>query len=214
MSDGQEQPEIPERDRLPVERSWRYSFDGEEIDIRLVLAWWPEVTIRIRPLDRGIEIVGVVRQDGTIQSVTIDAATEDSEITSSSVRGLSALITVLKDWNVVAQDVVAQLLEDPDARTVFDAKPATDSLRALFYQVPRGTRTRRRGADAELLLRELAEAYKTALAAGDPTPRKTLAEQFGYTPEHISRLLRQARTSRNGKPPLLPPGRDDAEGSK
>lgn len=190
-------------------RWWTYAFEDEETDVIVELSEkWPDITVRIRPRQRGVEIRGLVRQDGRIQSCTIEADEPGGEVTTAVARSLSGIITALKEWNAVARDDAAQVLAagDPDARTVVDAKPATDSLRALFYSVPRGPQgTRKRGADAELMLRQVVEAYTEALAAGDPTPRKTVATQFGYTPEHISRLLKRARQPRNGKPPLLPP---------
>jgi hypothetical protein len=195
--------DVPIRDRLPIEQGFRYTFEDDETDVRLQYYTWPDVRIVLRPLGRGTEIEGVTRPDGRISSITIKASSDADEVTGGAARSLSAIVTAIKEWNAVARDLAEQLLANPDARTAIDPKPATDSLRALFYDVPRGPGTRKRGADAELLLRQVAQAYTDAIRGGDPTPRKTVAEQFGYTPEHISRLLRRAREARNGRPPLL-----------
>ena len=72
--------------------------------------------------------------------------------------------------------------------------------------------SRLRGAAAEKLLQQVADAYREAVAAGDPSPRKTLASRFNYTNVHIGRLLGQARRSRDGRPPLLGPARPGKAG--
>lgn len=192
---------------------WTHTFEEDETDVVAELSEkWPDITVRIRPRGRGIEIRGLVHPDGRIATCTIEADDETGEVTTAAARSLPAIITALKEWNAVAREDAAQILAagDPDARTVVDAKPAMDSLRALFYNVPRAPGTRKRGADAELMLRQVVEAYTEASAAGDPTPRKTVAERFGYTPEYISRLLQRARQPRNGKPPLLSPREEPA----
>lgn len=185
-----------------------YSFDDDITDVVLVLSEkWPDVTVRLIPRGRGIEIKGVIGQDGRIRSFAIEAEGAGDEVTASAVRSLPALVAALKEWNGVAREMAEQFLEHgEDARPVVDAKPATDTLRALLYGVTaRPPGKRKRGADAEFMLRQVVAAYKAALAADDPTPRKTVAEQFSYTPEHISRLLKRAREPRNGRPPLLGP---------
>lgn len=227
MSDNNQ--EVPERDRLPVMQWLTYTFENEVTDVILGLSErWPDVTIRILPRSRGVEIRGVVHPDGRVQSLTIEAYSEDQEdynqggeVTGSAARSLPAVVTSLKEWGEIARDMGGQFLErGEDARTVVDAKRATESLRALLYGLPRGAQgTRKRGADAELMLRQVVEAYKEAVEMGDRTPRKTVAAKFDYTPEHISRLLKRARQPRNGRPPLLlpddppAPGGDSAEGT-
>jgi len=67
--------------------------------------------------------------------------------------------------------------------------------------------SRLRGAAAEELLQQVADAYREAIAAGDPSPRNTLASRFSYTNAHVGRLLVLARRPRDGRPPLLGPAR-------
>lgn len=50
--------------------------------------------------------------------------------------------------------------------------------------------TRRRGLEHQQLVSQVVQAHAAAVQADDPTPRKTVAAQFGYTPEYISRLLK------------------------
>ena len=200
-----------------------YTFEDEVTDVVLELSEkWPDVTVRILPRSRGVEIRGVVHPDGRVQSLTIEAydpaAGDDpgdynaaGQVTSSAARSLAAVITSLKEWGEIARDMGIQKLQHgEDARTVVDAKRATESLRSLLYGLPRNPAgTRKRGADAELLLRQVVEAYKEAVASGDRSPRKTVAARFDYTPEHISRLLKRARQTRNGRPPLLTDTEED-----
>lgn len=194
-----------ERDRLPVMKWLVYDHDGQTTDVMLLLGQhWPEVQIKLVPRGQGIAMSGTFRADGTLRLVELEAD-DDAEITVAQMRP-SALVGALKEWNAVSREMAEQILEDRPAEEVsFYPKAATDALRLLTYQAPRKRAVRKRGADAELLIREVVDAYREALAAGDPSPRKTLADRFGYSNEHIGRLLTQARRPRNGRPPLLGP---------
>lgn len=193
---------------LPTMTWHTYTFEDQTTDVVMQYTpGWPDtLTVRIHPRGGDIELEGVVGADGRVRSIVIKATDLDREVTASALRG-PALISVFKEWNAMGRDIGEQMIAGRAQReTVVDAKPATDALRALFSNVPsRPEKTRKRGADAEALIRDVADAYREAVANGDPKPRVTLAGRFGYSPEHIGRLLTQARKPRNGKPPLLGP---------
>jgi 8-oxo-dGTP pyrophosphatase MutT (NUDIX family) len=196
-----------EADRLPVMKGLIYTYDDETVYVNLGLGVrevWPNVTVDLRQRGRDIRITGEVRPDGAVRALAIEADGQDPGVTGGSVASLAAVVSALKEWAEVARDMAGQILGGvPEDRTVVDAKRATESLRALFYGTRRPPGTRKRGADAELMLRQVVAAYQQAVTGGDPAPRKTVAAQFGYTPEYISRLLKRARQPRNGRPPLL-----------
>lgn len=196
-----------ERDRLPVMKWLVYDHDGQTTDVMLLLGQhWPEVQVKLVPRGQGIAMSGTFRPDSALRLVELEAD-DDAEITTAQIRP-SALVVALKEWNAVAREMAEQILENRPAEEVsFYPKAATDALRRLTYQAPRKRTVRKRGTDAEQLIQEVVDAYREALVSGDPSPRKTLAERFSYSNEHIGRLLTQARRSRNGRPPLLGPAR-------
>jgi hypothetical protein len=200
---------------LPVMTYHVYTFEDQTtgVTIQYTPGWPDALQVRITPQGRGIEMAGVVGADGRIRSIAVEATGPDEEVTSSALRG-PTLISALKELNAMGRDLAQQMLNGVDQRkTVVDAKPATDALRALLFTATRRTAaTRRRGADAEALIRDVADAYRDLVAQGDPQPRETLRLRFGYSNAHIGRLLTQARKPRNGKPPLLGPARPGKAG--
>jgi hypothetical protein len=201
-----------ERERLPVARNWEYEHDGRITDVTLGLgACWPEVLVRIVPRGSGIQIEGEFTAAGRLRRLEF-TATGDGEVAPADLRRASVM-RALKSWEIVAREVARQILAGvPVRETVFDARTPTEALRGLMHAAGRESGSRRRGADAEQLLGQVAAAYREAVAAGDPSPRKTLAARFGYTNEHIGRLLTQARKPREGRPPLLGPARPGKAG--
>jgi hypothetical protein len=201
-----------ERDQLPVARYWEYEHDGQIADVTLGLgACWPEVLVRISPRGSGIQIEGEFTAAGHLRRLEFTAA-EGGEVVQSDLRRAS-VVRALKSWEVVAREVARQILAGvPVRETVFDARTPTEALRVLMYAAGRQPGSRRRGGEAEELLRQVAAAYRAALVAGDPSPRETLAARFGYTNAHIGRLLTQARRARGGQPPLLGPARPGKAG--
>jgi hypothetical protein len=201
-----------ERDRLPVARYWEYEHDGQITDVTAGLgAAWPDVLVRIAPRGRGIQVEGEFTRDGRLRRLEF-TATGDGEVVSADLRRPS-IVRALKAWEVAAREAARQILAGvPPRETVIDARTPAEALRALMSGAGREPGTRRRGADAEELLRQVAAAYRETVAAGDPRPRETLAARFGYTNAHIGRLLTRARRPRNGQPPLLGPARPGKAG--
>jgi hypothetical protein len=185
-----------------------YLYAAEGITTPIVFGWteWPDVSVTMRTPDQKTAISAVIRPDGSVRSVSVDADS-GSDITGAVLKG-PAILSAMKQANGVARDLAEQIISGTDiTKTVVDAKPMTDAIRTLFYEpTPKRESGRRRtGADLENMIRLVAEGYREAVAAGDPKPRVTLAKRFEYSAEHIGRLLTEARKPRNGKPPLLGP---------
>jgi len=133
---------------------------------------------------------------------------------------LSAMVTScrsLKEWEIVGRTIGQQILAGtPPEKAVFDARSPTEALRILSHSTSsqRKPRKIRRGGEQDELLRQIANAYRAELDAGNARPRLKLAAEFGYTVQHIGWLLSQARKPRNGQPPLLGPARPGKAGEE
>jgi hypothetical protein len=65
--------------------------------------------------------------------------------------------------------------------------------------------TRKRGEAKQLLLEDVVEKYRQAIQDRHRYPRKVVADQLGYSSEHIGRLLVEARKATPERGPLLGP---------
>lgn len=195
-------------------RSWFHDHDGRTDEVWVVLAVeWPKVQVRIRPHGRDVAVWGNFSSTGRLEQVAFQATADHAEVSTADLRW-AAVIRSLKEWEIVAREIARQVLagKEPD-EAVFDARKPTEALRILSQSSSqRRRKTVRRGAEFEQLLRDIARAYREAVAAGDPKPRVTLAAQFGYSNAHVGWLLTQARKSRRGRPPLLGPARPGKAG--
>ena len=195
------------KDRLPIARDFVYEHEGKMTGVRLNLgATWPEIVVQITPNASGLEVRGHFREDGSLKLIEIESSS--GEVTAADLRNLSSVRT-LKSWEVVGREMCRQILAGVEVPE-FDATSPTAALRELSYQASRqdkpvGVAKGKRGAAVEQRLRQVVDAYREAVAAGDPRPRQTVALKFGYSGEHVGRLLSQARKPRDGRPPLLGP---------
>jgi hypothetical protein len=204
------------RDKLPVAKYFTYEHDGQLDDVTIGLgSHWPEVHVRIHPNRGDIEVWGTFSANGRLRKVEFVARTDRAEVTAADLR-MPAAARALKEWEIVGREITRQVLDgvlEKDA--VIDGGAPTEALRMLSHpSARRQPQTVRRGAAREELLRQVAAAYREALASGNPKPRETLAARFGYSNEHIGRLLSQARRPRNGQPPLLGPARPGKAGEE
>jgi hypothetical protein len=193
------------RDQLPPAKSWTYTHDSGTTDITVACGHcWPEVLVVVEQRGTGLRISGQFAADGRLRQFTIETTRDGVEVTAAALRRLPA-IRSLRQWEEVGRAVAAQILDGvPDSQIVIDGRSPTEALRMLASAAGRAPRAqRRRGADREELIREVAQAYREAIAAGDQAPRAALAQQFGYSRAHIARLVGAARQPRNGQPPLL-----------
>lgn len=190
------------RHRLPAVRWHTYTHDGRITDVALRLGEnWPDVTVVIVPRGLDIKIEGRFRADGRLRHLAFTA----DDVVPADLRR-PAVIRTLREWHVVAREAARQILAGvPEPDVTIDLGGPAEALRSLVYGQRRKPGTRKRGPDSEQLLADLADAYRQAVAAADPAPRRTLAARFGYSPAHIGHLLMQARQPRPGRPPLLGP---------
>jgi hypothetical protein len=192
------------RDRLDL-KTWTYSHNGRATDVTVSYHCWPEVTVIIHSRGSGFRAAGVFAPNGRLRSVAFDAIHDQAEITTAVLRQLPA-VRVLKSWEVVGREVARQILAGvPEDEIVIDGIGPTEALRMLVSAADRTPATRRRGAQREDLIRQVAEAYREAVDSGDPKPRATLAARFGYSGAHVGRLLVDARRTRDGQQALLGP---------
>jgi hypothetical protein len=178
---------------------------------------WPEVHVRIQPHQSDIEYQGAFSPTGRLYGLGLIAVVDSAEVTTADLRR-SAIIRALKEWEIVGRKIAQQILAGvPPEKAVFDARSPTEALRMLSQSSAPSRRKAgnvRRGADQEELLRQVADAYRAQLKAGNPRPRLQLAADFGYTVEHIGWLLSKARRPRDGRPPLLGPARPGKAGEE
>jgi hypothetical protein len=196
------------RDRLPVAKYWTYTHDSHATDVTAGYGHcWPEVLVILEPRGSGVTMGGTFTATGRLRQLTFEATRDQSEITTAVLRQLPA-IRALKESEIVAREAAHAILAGvPDREIVLDATSATEALRMLMAAAGRAPGTRKRGAMREDLLRQVADAYREAVASRNPKPRETLAARFGYSPAHIGRLLMAARKARAGQPPLLGPAK-------
>jgi len=198
------------------EVAWTYRH-GSHVDLVRValLPFWPELRVWYRP-DRGpIIYLGTFSPTGRLRQMEIETAGDDAEISAADLRR-PGVIRVLREWAVAGRRVAEQLTRGvPLDKTVIDAKSPTEALRMVDQAEARRRPAKvRRGSEHEDLIRQVAEAYKEEIAAGNSRPRIALARRFNYTPEHIGALLVKARKPRNGEPPLLGPTRPGKAGEE
>lgn len=204
------------RDQLPVVLGWEYEHDGRTDMVRVGLgSHWPEIMVGIRPNRGAIEVRGTFSTTDRLRELEFSAVTDSAEVTAADLRW-SGAVRALREWASVGRELTDQIRagKSPD-QTVFDAHTPTEALRILSQSaVRRRPSAIRRGPAFEQLLREVADAYRAAIDAGDPKPRVTLAARFGYSNAHIGWLLTQARKSRNGRSPLLGPAQPGKAGEQ
>ena len=201
-----------------MERSWYHDHDGRTDTVRVVLgAVWPEIHVRIQPHRSDIEYQGAFSPTGRLYALGLAAVVDSAEVTTADLRR-PAIVRALKEWEIVGRKIAQQYLTGtPPEKVVFDARSPTEALRMLSQSSAPSRRKAgniRRGAEQEELLRQVADAYRAQLRAGNPRPRLQLAADFGYTVPHIGWLLGQARKPRNGRPPLLGPARPGKAGEE
>jgi hypothetical protein len=166
---------------------------------------WPAIQVDILVHGTGLRTTGAFADDGRLHRLTIDTTNGTAEITAADLRKAS-LIRSLKQWEIVGRGYARQILVGvPEPEIAIDGLDATQALRSLAWSPRQRPVQRARGGRREDLLREVADAYRQAVADGDPAPRTTLASRFGYSPAHIGRLLVAARRERDGQPPILGP---------
>jgi len=186
--------------------SWILERDGDAITASFALQKWPDVTVELSPCGPAPVIAGVFSEDGTLRQLQFDASYRPRGVQASDLRHMPA-VSSLKAWEVAAREYGRQILAGvPKESIVFDTTSPAAALESLSRSVRRKPGARARAAAAhEALLRRVASAYEEA--AGSRAPRKVVAERLGYSAAHVSRLLAEARRPRDGRPPLLGPGR-------
>lgn len=198
------------------EIAWTYQH-GTHVDlIRVALVpFWPELRVWYRP-DRGpVVYLGTFSSTGRLRQMEVEVLDDSVEISAADLRR-PGVVRVLREWSVAGRHAAEQLIKGvPLDQTVIDAKSPTEALRMVDQAESRKRPGKvRRGSEHEELIRQVAEAYKAEIGAGNSRPRIALARRFGYTPEHIGALLVMARKPRNGQPPLLGPTRPGKAGEE
>lgn len=197
------------KDRLPPARMFIYEHEGKMTGVTVNLAaTWPEICVQITPNASDLEVRGYFRENGALRLIEIESRDPNGEVTAADLRNLSSVRT-LKSWEIVGRELARQYLAGVEVPEI-DARTPTAALRQLSHEASKHAPTTtvakgKRGAAVELRLRQVVDAYREAVAAGDPHPRQTVATKFGYSGEHVGRLLSQARKPRDGRPPLLGP---------
>jgi hypothetical protein len=195
------------RDSLPISKGWRYAHDGAVVDVTVHYGHcWPEIAVIIQQRGTGVRASGQFAADGHLRIFTFEATDDAVEVTPAMLRRLPA-VRALQQWQTIGREVARQILDSiPEQEIRIDGLSATEALRILTAAARNTPEPRRRrGSSREELIREVAQAYREAVAGGDPAPRATLADRFGYSRAHIGRLLVAARRTRSGQPPLLGP---------
>ncbi len=198
------------------EVAWTYRHGSHTDVVRVGLVpFWPELRVWYRPDRSDVVFLGTFSRNGRLRHVEIETVGDSVEISADDLRRPSVM-RALREWAVVGRHVAEQLLRGvPLDQTVVDAKSPTEALRMVDQAAARRRPHKvRRGSQHEELIRQVAEAYKEEIAAGNTRPRKALAKRFDYTPEHIGALLVKARKPRNGQPPLLGPTRPGKAGEE
>jgi hypothetical protein len=186
--------------QLPSTRTRPFILDDRILDVTIGYIGWPEIIIAIAERGHDQVLEARFREEGSLYKLTFTS--DRGEVTFADLR--RPVITAVRQWEAFAREAACRILAGEPEPEPGPRGPA-EALRMLVYGTSRGPGTRRRGTDGERLLRDVTAAYRQLLAAGDPAPRLALAAQFGYSVDHIGRLLVKARRPRNGRPPLLGP---------
>lgn len=153
-------------------------------------------------------VYGSFAGDGRLVALGLRAR-DGGQVAATDLR-TGRLITVLRHYAVGGRymmvtsfntRLIPPEVRRAQSRSFGDADRAIKLVAAGLTKRPPGKRLR--GEDAERLRREVAEMYRQRVAAGDRAPRKKIAEALHYAPQHVGRLLMQAR-SRGLLDPALP----------
>lgn len=151
---------------------------------------------------------GSFAEDGRLVAFGLRARAR-GQVAATDLR-TGGLITILRHYAVGGRSMMATSfntrLIPPEvrraqSRSFGDADRAIKLVAAGLTKRPPGKRLR--GEDAERLRREVAQMYRQLVAAGDRAPREKIAKALRYTPQHVGRLLMQAR-QRGLLDPALP----------
>jgi len=168
--------------------------------------------VQIDDADLSYVVTGDV-EHGRVRRIEYQAR-EGAWVTHRVVRSPN-LVTFLERWAALANESLSAIeFGDDGSMRAYPVPPTWNldreqMLEALEQDIAarRAERrpARRRGADAERLLLQVARRYDDLVGQDDPEPRKTIGAEMGYSASHIGRLLVTARRPdpKTGRPALL-----------